>query len=397
MQDQYLNGVRVLDLTRLLPGGFCTLLLADMGAEVIKIEDPEQGDYFRSMPPIRGSQGAYFHAINGGKKSVVINLKSQEGISVFLRLVKDFDVVVESFRPGVTAKLGIHYEQLQRSNPHLIYCSISGYGQTGPFRSRAGHDLNYVGLAGLLSINKSSETQMFLCPPLGQISDIGAAYAAAFGISAALTARRQTLKGTYLDISMAEVALTFGLLRFVGVEAEAGDPEADGHRNQFFGDLACYNTYRTADGEFMTLAAFEPKFWAAFLSKVNRMDLLSKHLDLGHQQELKVELAQLFMQRSQAEWIALFADERDACCEPVLSGHNVLDQPQFRSRGMFARCEALQLASPSGVRPPRRPLAPKYGEHTVEVLASCGIAREEIQKLHRSGVIRALEKGEVTN
>jgi len=392
----FLEGIKVLDLTRLLPGGYCTLLLADMGAEVIKVEDPWQGDYFRWMPPFSGQYGAYFNAVNSGKKSVVINLKADAGIQVFLRLVASADIVVESFRPGVIAKLGIDYERLYSINPRLVYCSLSGYGQTGPYKSRAGHDLNYAGLTGLLPNGnfRVARTEPARDPPQAQAADIGAGYAAAFAIVAALCARARTGEGVYLDISAADVALTFVLLPLVQATCmNGGFPATALAGGELSGALACYNIYRTADDQCMTLAALEPKFWRAFLSAVNRLDLFEKQLDPCHQPELKATLAEMFLQRTQEEWVALFSEEPNACCEPLLNWFDILRHPQFQARDMFfpgtiGSQSVLQVASPCGERPPQRPPAPGFGEHTAELLASCGFTSEEIRKFHRNGVIR---------
>lgn len=394
--SHFLDGVRVLDLSRLLPGGYCTLLLADMGAEVIKVEDPWQGDYFRWMPPFRGKYGAYFHTINGGKKSLALNLKAEAGVQIFMRLVASADIVVESFRPGVMTRLGIDYERLQAVNSRLIYCSLSGYGQTGAYRLRAGHDLNYSGLTGLLPMTtvRLEGKEPSLDPLPAQVSDIGAAYAASFAIVAALSAQQRTGKGAYLDISVVEVSLTFALLRLVVetcIEAGMSDPTLAG--NELTGGLACYNIYRTADGKCMTLAALEPNFWRAFLLAVGRLDLFEKQLDPSQQRELKATLAGIFSQRTQHEWVTLFEEEPNACCEPVLKGSDILHHPQFQNRAMFfaganGSQSVLQVATPTGQRPPYRPPAPEYGEHTAELLAGCGFAQDEIREFHRNGIIR---------
>lgn len=391
-----LKGLRVLDLTRLLPGGFCTLLFADLGAEILKIEDPEQGDYLRWIPPFAGKYGAYYQAVNGGKKSLALNLKTEAGRRILLRLVNSADVFVENFRPGITVALGIDYERLQTVNPRLVYCSISGYGQSGPYQARAGHDINYAGLTGFLSgSDGGSETsEQSPCPPQRQVADIGTGYAAAVAILAALCARERTGEGAYLDIAIAEVLLTFNLLPLIlAAEKKEEQSNSAGAGAELTGALACYNLYKTADGKFVSLGALEPKFWKAFLAAVDRPELFDQQWDSARQNELKATLKELFLQRPQEEWIVLFKNKPDACCEPVLSSVDLLRHPLFQARGVFSAANSrlksvLQVASPVGQRPPQRSPAPEYGQDAAEILASCGFSPEEIREFENTGVIR---------
>lgn len=391
-----LEGIRVLDLTRLLPGGHCTLLLADMGAEVIKVEDLRQGDYMRWMPPLLDRYGAYFHAFNGGKKSVRLNLKTDTGRQIFRKLVGYCDVLVEGFRPGVMAALQIDSDAMRKINPRLIFCSISGYGQDGPYRSRAGHDLNYAGLAGLLPTPNPDPDQAESSFPLprAQVADIGGGYAAALSILGALYACHQTGKGTFLDISLAEAALTFAVPRLVrAAYTETGKSIPPQQGEELTGAFACYNVYRTADHKYITLGARELKFWKAFLAAVGREDLLDQQYDPARQTELKRIVAGIFLQRNRDEWLELLGEKADACCEPLQEGSDVLHHPQFEARNVFSSrlvgsSVLLQVACPAGMRPPHRPPAPGYGEHTAEVLAACEFSREEMIELHQSGIIR---------
>ena len=390
-----LQGVRILDLTRLLPGDYCTLLMADMGAEVIKVEDLPQGDYVRWMPPLVGRYGAYFHALNAGKKSIGLNLKSEDGRRVFLKIAERCDVLIESFRPGVMASLGVDYATVQKVQPRIIYCSLTGYGQSGPYRSRAGHDVNYVGLAGLLTPPRAAENDAEPAHdlPRAAVADIGGSYAAAFSIAAALYARHQSGHGAYLDIALTEAALTFAIPRLVRAACmQAGQPIPALQGEELSGSFACYNIYRTADGKYVTLGAREPKFWKAFLTVAGRHDLLEAQYDPSRQAELTRIVAGIFLERPQKEWLELLGEKADACCEPLQEGSEVLRHPQLQARQLFSYnsvgdSSVLQVATPSGTRPPRRPPAPGYGEHTAEVLAACGFSHDEIAQLSQAGVV----------
>ena len=277
MTDGALKGVKVLDLSRLLPGGFCSLLLADFGAEVLKVEDTGMGDYVRwAIPKYEGAEesaaSAYFLALNRGKKSIRINLKSDEGKDVLLKLVEEYDVVLESFRPGVLDRLGVGYERMKQENPRLVYCAISGYGQDGPYRDRSGHDMNYLGLVGMLGLTGDKDG-----PPVqaaGQIADLGGgALMAAFGILAALRERDRSGEGQFVDISMADGALSWLAMVAAKYFADKTPP----HRGdlELAGSLVCYRPYACADG-YVTLGALEPKFWQAWCRGIGREDLIEK-------------------------------------------------------------------------------------------------------------------------
>ncbi|HEV7460252.1 MAG TPA: CoA transferase, partial [Solirubrobacteraceae bacterium] len=260
-----LEGVRILDLSRLLPGGFCSLLLADLGADVLKVEDTGMGDYVRWAPPYYegaedSAKSAMFLALNRNKRSIRINLKEEGGRHVLLRLVREYDVLLESFRPGVLDRLGVGYDRLREENPALVYCAITGYGQDGPYRDRSGHDMNYLGLIGLLGLTGDRDG-----PPVqaaGQVADLGGgALMAAVGILAALRERERSGQGQLVDVSMADgslawLAMVAGRYFADGVTPQRGDAE-------LAGALVCYRPYACADG-WVTLGALEPKFWAAW-------------------------------------------------------------------------------------------------------------------------------------
>jgi alpha-methylacyl-CoA racemase len=390
-----LSDIRVLDLSRLLPGGFCSLLLADFGAEVLKVEDTGLGDYVRwSEPKWEGADesagSALFLALNRGKRSIRLDLKSDGGREVLLRLVREHDVLLESFRPGVMDRLGVGYERLRGENPGLVYCAITGYGQDGPYTARPGHDMNYLGLNGLLGLTGGAGD-----PPVqaaGQIADIGGgALMGAFGILAALRERERSGEGQLVDVSMfdgslAWLAMVAAKYLCDGATPRRGDLELAGR-------LICYRPYACRDG-WVTLGALEPKFWQAWCRGVGREDLIERQFDApGSGAHAEVEA--IFLERTRDEW-ARFASEHDCCLEPVLDLDEALDSVLVRAREMVVE---LDQPGAGGVRllgvpvklsrTPGAPAGPgpALGEHTADVLASLGYSADEITALERSGAV----------
>jgi alpha-methylacyl-CoA racemase len=392
-----LEDVRVLDLSRLLPGGFCSLLLADFGAEVLKVEDTGMGDYVRWAPPRYegvedSAAGALFLALNRNKASIRLDLKSEGAREVFLRLVREHDVVLESFRPGVLDRLGVGYERLREENPGLVYCAITGYGQDGPLRDRSGHDMNYLGLVGLLGLTGEPDG-----PPVqaaGQIADIGGgALMAAFGILAALRERDRSGEGQLVDVSMADGSLSW--LAMVAARYLAEDVPPRRGDIELGGGLVCYRPYACSDG-WVTLGALEPKFWQAWCRGVGREDLIEKQFEPpGSPTHGEVEAT--FAQRSRAEWQA-FAGQHDCCLEPVLDLDEALRSELVRERRMVA-----ELDQPGARRPvrllgvpvklsrtpgdPNRRPGPGLGEQTDEVLRSLGYDQDAIAALKEAGAV----------
>lgn len=379
-----LEGVRVLDLSRLLPGPFLTMVLADLGADVVKVEDPKVGDYMRVFPPAKGGIGARFLSVNRGKRSLALDLKDPAGKAAFLRMAERADVVVESFRPGVLAKLGVGYDVLAAANPRIVVCSISGYGATGPYVHRAGHDLNYVGLAGVLAMGSERAGGPPAMPGV-QIADLaGGALWSATGILAALVGRERTGRGAHLDISMTEGALAL-------LAAELGNLDAGAHPTRgtetLNGGLACYAVYRTADDRYLSLGALEPKFWMAFCTAIGRkIDLSELIAPPARQAEIRAELAAVLATRTRDEWTAIFA-AHDCCCEPVLELDELAAHPLHAERGVFFTLDTpvgpvVQLRTPAGA--PAHPTPPPtLGEHSAQVLADYGFTAEEI-----AGIVR---------
>jgi crotonobetainyl-CoA:carnitine CoA-transferase CaiB-like acyl-CoA transferase len=391
-----LSDVRVLDLSRLLPGGFCSLLLADLGAEVLKVEDTGMGDYIRWAPPYYGSdeqqelgtRSALYLSLNRGKRSVRLDLKSERGREALLRLVASHDVVLDGFRPGVLDRLGVGYERMREVNPRIVFCAITGYGQDGPYAQRAGHDMNYLGLVGLLGLTGAKGG-----PPVqsaGQIADLGGgALMAAFGVMAALHERERSGEGQMVDVSMADGALSW-LAMVAGRYFCDGEVPRRGEQ-QLAGGLLCYLPYEAADG-WVTCGALEPKFWGAFCDGVGRPDLIEEQFEAPGS-EAWAEVAAVFRSRSRAEWKA-FNDEHDCCIEPVLDLDEALDSELVQARRMVVELEQPELGTVRQLGTPvkmsRTPAdtsrpAPAFGEHTDEVLAEAGYGEDEIAAMKASG------------
>ena len=388
-----LAGIRVLDLSRLLPGGFCSLLLADFGAEVLKVEDTGMGDYVRWSPPYHegaddSAKSALFLALNRGKRSIRLNLKEEAGREVLLKLVREYDVLLESFRPGVMDRLAVGYERLREENPGLVYCAITGYGQDGPYTARSGHDMNYLGLNGLLGLTGDAGG-----PPVqsaGQIADLGGgALMGAFGILAALRARDQTGEGQLVDVSMFDGSLAW-LAMVAAARLADGAPPARGDL-ELAGRLICYRPYACSDG-WVTLGALEPKFWQAWCRGVGRQDLVEKQFERPGS-EAHAEVERIFLERTRAEWHQ-FAEQHDCCLEPVLDLDEALESELVRARQMVVELDqpgagAVKLLGVP-VKMSRTPGAPAgpgpaLGEHTDEVLSGLGYSADEIAALKESG------------
>lgn len=376
-----LNGIRVLDLTRLLPGPVATLHLADLGAEVIKIEDPQVGDYARTLGKGTGEDSAYFRMINRNKLGLQLDLKKPEGVEIFMRLAREADVVVESFRPGVVDKLGIGYAAVKAINPKIAYCSISGYGQDGPYKDQAGHDINYLGYAGVLEQIGSEGGNPVI--PNFQIADLlGGALTSVMGILAAVVEAQRTGEGRYIDVAMTDSVLAhsyFTLLRL----ADAGHSAPRG-TDQLSGGLPCYATYRCADGKYMAVGALESKFWKACCAVLERPDWMARQWDAS----LRSEMAALFDTRCRDDWAALFVTV-DCCVTPILSPEEALANEQVCARQMVLNVDGLnQFAPPlkmSGYEFSIRQPAPKAGEHNAAILAAAGYSADEIQRLEQAG------------
>jgi crotonobetainyl-CoA:carnitine CoA-transferase CaiB-like acyl-CoA transferase len=337
--DLPLQGIRVLDLTRLLPGPACTMHLADMGAEVIKIEDPGPGDYARHMGAVRKEVSLFFLAVNRGKQFLRLDLKDAAQRDSFLGMVAGADVVVESFRPGVMDKLGLGWEVLRARNPKLVMCSISGYGQTGPFAQLAGHDINYIGYAGMLEQNAGPDGTPAI--PNLQIGDLlGGTLSAVQGILAALLSAKMTGRGRHVDVSMTDAVFAHNIMPMAAVNHN-GHPAAPA-RDLLTGGVPCYNVYRTSDARFMAVGALELKFWESCCDVLERPDLKKRHWACGQQVDgddaraVKAELEAIFAQHPLSYWTEKFA-AADCCVTPILRADEALHHPLFAARKMASK------------------------------------------------------------
>ncbi|HTZ85702.1 MAG TPA: CoA transferase [Solirubrobacteraceae bacterium] len=398
-----LDGIRVLDLSRLLPGGFCSLLLADFGAEVLKVEDTGMGDYIRWSPPYYegahdSAKSALFLSLNRNKRSIRLDLKNERGREALLRLVREYDVVLESFRPGVLERLGVGYERMREENPGIVYCAISGYGQEGSKRDASGHDMNYLGLIGLLGL--TGERGGAPVQAAGQIADLGGgALMAAFGILAALRERDGgpsapgSGEGQLVDVSMADGALSWLAMVAATYFADGNIP----HRGDLplAGSLICYRPYECADG-WVTLGALEPKFWQGFCRGVGREELIGAQFERPGS-EAHEQVKEIFASRTREQW-EVFAREHDCCLEPVLELEEALSSQLVREREMVVELEqpgasepVRQLGVPIKLsRTPgehgRLP-GPALGEHTEQVLLAAGYSQDEVQELLAEGAV----------
>ena len=336
-----LTGITVLDLTRLLPGPLATMHLADMGATVIKIEDKGAGDYARSMSHVKNELSQLFIAVNRGKQFMQLDLKDAADREQFLTLVDTADVVVESFRPGVMHRLGLDWSVLKARNPQLVMCAITGYGQHGPLAQAAGHDINYIGYAGMLAQN-ADDTGRPVLPNL-QIGDLlGGSQTAVQGILAALLAVKMGGTGRFVDVAMTDAVFAHHLMPLLALNVMG--QSAPPARDFLTGGLPCYNIYRTRDNKYMAVGALELKFWEVCCDILERSDLKSRHWFLGQAiggedaMALKAELDELFAQRSRDEWAALF-EPADCCVTPVISVEEAISHPHFVERKMTETIE----------------------------------------------------------
>jgi crotonobetainyl-CoA:carnitine CoA-transferase CaiB-like acyl-CoA transferase len=378
----------VLDLSRLIPGPLCTLILAELGAEVIKVEDTGGGDYLRLIPPLREGIGGAFYALNRGKRSLSIDLKKPEGRAALLRLLGSpgTRVVVESFRPGVMARLGLDFAMLRQHQPELILCSISGYGQDGPLAGRAGHDIDYLALSGVLAAGGEAGGSPAL--PGVQIADLaGGALWATIRILAAL----RSPEPAHLDVSMTEGALAL-LLPWFG-DLCFGSPPLRRGEATLNGGAASYGVYRAGDGGHLAVGSLEPKFWSGLRSSLGLpVEMAALVAPPARQRELRAEIAARLESAPRDAWAEKLA-AADCCCEPVLEMEEVAEHPQHRARGVF---RTLEDPARGPIRLPRLPLddqlatgpAPRLGEQSDEILAAAGLSLEEIAELRGIGAIR---------
>jgi len=388
-----LAGITVLDFTRLLPGPFCTQLLCNLGAEVIKIEDPKLGDYMRSVPPIVHDVSYPFLMVNRGKRSLSVDLKTPEGQEIVHKLARGSDVVVEQFRPGVMARLRVAYDDLAMMNPRLVYCSFSGYGQTGPYKDLPGHDINFQALAGILGVTTGREDKAPAIPGV-PIADLASGFNAALAILAALRVRDRTGRGEFIDVSIYDTAVTLmvlGLARFLatGEEPVAGE-------TLLTGSFPFYSLYETKDGRWLSVATVEPKFWSRMCELIGAPDLAEKQFKDGAERFTVAQtLAERFRGRTLAEWEALLANE-NLPIAGVKRVSEVVRDPQVEARGLLPVVDVSGLWKLQVIAHPAKHATletrnltrvPAKGQDTEEILRSLGYTARQIQTLAKKGAV----------
>jgi crotonobetainyl-CoA:carnitine CoA-transferase CaiB-like acyl-CoA transferase len=386
-----LKGLKILDFTTLLPGPYATQILADMGADVLRIEAPKRPDLLKMMPPMIGKVSAAHASINRNKKSLALDLKQAEAKDIIYTLLQDYDIVIEQFRPGVMAKLGLDFTSLKTKQSKLIYCSITGYGQTGPLKDKAGHDINYLALSGLASYSGRDDTGPVLSGT--QIADIaGGSHHAVMAILAAVIERTNTGKGQYLDISMSDAALALNTMFGASALVSQKDPT---YGAEMLNGGLFYDYYKTADDRYLSIGSLEPIFANRLMARLGLQDLLPKLMNQSPsvQQEVKQAIATEIVKKSQEEWQHEFSG-LDACVEPVLSISEASQHPHFIERNMLCEAEdehgnkIKQINTALPFKSLRRHKAGvKLGSNTKEILRSISMSEEQIQTLRDRGCI----------
>ncbi len=395
--ERPLAGIRVLDFSRLLPGPFCSQMLADLGADIIRIDDATRadgGDLMRKEADVAGfGGGEFFHVVNRGKKSLALNLRDARAVEIVKRLVCDADLVLEGFRPGVMDRLGVGYAALSAVRPSLVYCGISGYGQSGPYAAKAGHDLNYQALSGSLHHNAGLNAK----PPISglQVADLaGGAMTAVTAMLAALLKAKTTGKGQFLDVSMTDGAMALNVYVLGQLSLEGQEPVPGA--GLITGGAACYQIYGTRDGRWLAVGALEQKFWARFCEVIGRPDLVHRGHVLGEEGAAVIAtVAQEITQKTFDEWAAVFAVE-DCCVTPVLTLEEAIAQGPSAGRGFIHSTQGhpprfsfpVQMASATAAQEAGLADAPQIGEHSRTVLLEAGFTAAEIDALMRAGVMR---------
>jgi crotonobetainyl-CoA:carnitine CoA-transferase CaiB-like acyl-CoA transferase len=386
-----LNGIRILDLTRLNPGAYCTMLLADMGADVLKIEQPGRGDYLRYTPPLIGTQSSMFLTLNRNKKSMTLNLKSEEGKEIFTRLLDSYDILVESFRPGVCKRLGVDYETLKKDHPELIYCPITGFGQDGPYKNLVGHDINYLALSGILSLTGEKNGPPIV--PGIPIADIAGSMFGIMGILLAVISRQKNGRGQFVDISMFDGVVSWLTIQAARFIADGKSPERE---TWPAGGEPFYSVYQTKDGKYVAVGAAEDKFWKILCEKIGAKDLLEDRTAKDQRKkEVINRLSDIFRTKNRDEWFKIFYD-LDSCLTPVKTLDEVFSDPHVKHRELIFDLDCpgsgnvKQLALPvkfSEIKPEIKMPPPSLGQHTDSILNELGYENNEIAQLKMKDVI----------
>lgn len=384
-----LNGLKILDFSSLLPGPLATMMFADLGADVIHVESKNRVDLMRIMPPYDEDREAFIHQhLNRSKRSLTLNLKSPEAVEIVKKLIVDYDIIVEGFRPGVMKRLGIDYETLREVNPRLIYCSITGYGQTGPFANRPGHDNNYLSVAGVLDHSRHKNKKPVA---MGiQIADIyGGTMHAAVGVLAAALHREKTGEGKYIDVSMTDAVFAMNALygsQFFG-SGRSPQPEEEILNGGTF-----YDFYQTKDGRYFSVGSLEPQFRKLLCEALDIPELIDSTFNDSFytQKRFKEAVCDAFKSKTYAQLLEIFNEDFHGCVEPVLTFEEACDHPQIQSRNMIVDVPkpngttqrqigtALKF---DGVEPSYKFVGAKMGAHNEEILTQYGYTAEQIEEL----------------
>lgn len=387
-----LQGLKILDFTTLLPGPYATMCMADMGSDVLKIVSGSRPDLVDFLPPFitETKLSAIAAQLGRGKRCMALNLKDQRAITIIHKLIADYDILIEQFRPGVMAKLKLAYEDLKKINPGIIYCSITGYGQTGPMRDRAGHDINYIARSGAASYSGKQESGPSL---MGiQIADVASgSNNAIIGILAAVINRLHTGVGQHIDISMTDGMIAFNAIAGAGFLAGGREPLREG---EYLNGGSIYDYYKTKDGKYISFGGLEPHFFANFCNTINRPDLISDGIISGKIKEIKKEICEIFLTKTQGEWVEIF-NRTDACVEPVLTLAEVFSDAMSADRKMFVDValpgggSVTQIGNP--IKFSETPV--EYGNagvpgpaHTRDVLVELGYTDQEIDEFAKTGL-----------
>jgi len=387
-----LEGLRVLDLTRLQPGNYATMVMGDLGADVVKVEEPGRGDYVRWTPPMLAEYSAAHAVLNRNKRSVSLNLKSPKGVELLLKLAADADVLIESFRPGVLDRLGAGYNTLKGINPGLIYAAITGYGQDGPLRDSVGHDINYIAVSGTLASTGQADGPPVL--PSVQIADLSGAMMAVIGVLAALWRRNNGGEGEFIDVSMLDVSLSWLALHLA--PWLAGGPSLERGRGYLNGGYPFYRVYECGDGKFISVGALEPQFWKALCEATGMEEFIPEQMAAPDRlAEIHAAFEKTFASKSRDEWMQALAGV-EACVAPVNDFDEMRNDPQVNARGMIDSQEIpgygafaqlgipVALANNPGTL---RRAAPGLGEHNEEIYGEVGLSGAEINALASEGVL----------
>ena len=388
-----LANLKILDFTTLVPGPFATMMLADMGAEVLRIESPTRPDLLRNMPPFADGQSTAHGTLNRNKRSIALDLKNPEAVAIAKRLVEDYDIVIEQFRPGVMQRLGLGYEQLHEINPKLIYCSVTGYGQTGPYRNRAGHDNNYLSISGLNGYSgRGSDRTPIMGMPVADIA--GGSLHAVIGILAAVNQRHISGEGQQIDISMTDAMFSLNAL-FGSTYLSAGVEPTSGSMSLNGGSF--YDYYQTSDNRYLSIGSLEPQFFQVLCQTLGDDELLTlaNQQDSETQKALRTKLDTIIATKTLAQWREIFKD-REACVEPVLTFAEACEYQDSAQREMIVDVKTPNGGSQRQVGSALKlsKSAPEYGvsggaigQHSSEILADLGFDKDAIATLRSSGAV----------